>query len=66
MRACCAQGRVADLDTAMSASLARFMSNDQSDLDPQIVAAAQEMLDHHKTPNVAGNRLDPVPRGKSG
>jgi hypothetical protein len=43
MRACCAQGRVADLDARMAASTARFMDQDQSDLDPELVRAAAAM-----------------------
>jgi hypothetical protein len=39
-----AQDRVARLDAAMEHHIARFMSPDQSDLDPRLVAAAADFL----------------------
>jgi hypothetical protein len=45
MRACCAMGRVQDLDASMAASIARFMDPDQSDLAPEVVELAQQVID---------------------
>jgi hypothetical protein len=39
-----AAGRVARLDSQMKASIDRYMSPDQSDLDPRLVAAASALL----------------------
>jgi hypothetical protein len=42
--------RVARLDAAMEASIARFMSPDQSDLHPELVQATAELLNVVKLP----------------
>ena len=47
LRACCAQGRVADLDASLAKSIARFSSLDQSDLDPELVREAQKVIEDH-------------------
>lgn len=48
-----AEVRVARLDAAMSNSIARFMSSDQSDLDSRLVQAAADLLRTVKFPTQA-------------
>lgn len=48
-----AEARVARLDFAMVESIGRFLSPDQSDLDPRLMAAAAEFLATVNLPRLA-------------